>query len=230
MVVVVSNSNSSFWPLVPAAAMAICVVTATIYTFFSQPQTQQEPTATIEPAAATIETVLEEATATHTPEPTATPTPADVPPSIEYNPFSQPWTDPADSFSIFEAEPVENFYGTIVESYPGQLYINYLDTMMYAKPFTWLVVRDREDDSLEYLMYPAERVFPGGEVIIDRYWPIKKNVALTNHILAYIISINPENLYYYDETVFRIESPAPDGHTDGIIELGGIEYVTPEGE
>ncbi|AJF61014.1 TPA: hypothetical protein HA239_00625 [Candidatus Woesearchaeota archaeon] len=129
---------------------------------------------------------------------------------------------------LFEEEPVEGLRGTIIDSYLGYSVGDYGDEGT-VRPFSWIILRGT-DNNLYYMIYPTERIFPEGQrVRIARYWEIKEDAVLLNNMLTYITDI-PGEFTYDDRMNFQIESSAPDGHVDGIIELGAVEYIGPEGE
>ncbi|AJF61015.1 hypothetical protein QT06_C0001G0167 [archaeon GW2011_AR15] len=196
----------------------------------AEQQQKQEETAAVQ----TLESIAlgtPEYTAMPTPTlistPTLTPTPT-LAISWENNPFKSPLEYNVDeSFDlIFERYPSENLKGTVVDSYLGYMAVEYDSGTL--RPFSWMILRD-QIGSIHYLIYPAEKIFPiGQEVNIQRYWEIKEGVTLMNNMLAYVTRDNRGSEDFYTLLDFTIESPAADGHVDGIIELGAVEYISPE--
>ena len=158
-----------------------------------------------------------------------TPVPT-FPVSQNHNPFRDGYEyNIEDSFEyLLEREPVENFRGTVIDSYSGFVVVNYYNDIGIQRPFTWLTVKRDIDNELYYFIYPTERVFPlGQEIIIREYWPIKEDAkVVTNNMLAYITEVGTnESISYGSWMDFLIESSAPDGHIDGIITLSAVDYV-----
>ncbi|AJF61011.1 TPA: hypothetical protein HA239_00610 [Candidatus Woesearchaeota archaeon] len=167
---------------------------------------------------------------------TATPSSGEITPaptfaiSQENSPFRIQYNYPiSDSFEyMFKPEPVENLRGTVVDTYFGYTIGDYGEKVT-QRPFTWLTVKRDIDGSMYYFIYPTERRFPiGQEIVIRRYWEMNESALLLNNMLSYITDIFiPDHYMSYDVRMdFLIQSSAPDGHTDGVIELNAVDFVS----
>jgi hypothetical protein len=136
--------------------------------------------------------------------------------------------DVKQSFGILEG-PYKDVKGTVDESYLGIMNVPDSDGS-HLRIFSWLVMKDQMGEDY-YFIYPAEKVFPPGKhITVDRYWKIREGTRLMNNMLVYITMGKATRGYNdwsdYNSTLdFPLQSSAPDGHVDGLIELDAYEYI-----
>jgi hypothetical protein len=171
--------------------------------------------------------------ATQAPSAPLTPMPEAGKPSAENNPFINTLEyDTSSSFSML-TDPVDNFKGTVVESYLYDVDFRQNGSWDYSvassRPVGVVVVRDPQN-VLYYLIYPPEKLFPiGQEISIKRFWKLREDMPLMNNMLVYMITHDVSgNSDYSLRMDYAIESPAEDGRFDGIIVPGTVEYLSPE--